>query len=626
MNVRLALWVAIVAAVIVGTGLLAWTQPWRGGDADRAAAQAKGQKLPPWFEDFTDKSGLNFRHWCGDGGKYFFPEVMGSGIGLIDFDRDGDLDIFVVQGMPAGGAGEKKPPAGLEPAPTSRLYRRGEDGRHEDVTEEAGLIDHEPYGMGVAIGDVNNDGWPDLYVSKYGQDRLYLNREGRFEDITDAAGIDNRRWGTSACFVDYDRDGWLDLFVVNYVDYFPSHRCVQPNGQIDYCHPGQFTDAPAKLYRNVTGDESPKAKVQSPKSEPGGKGQGSAERGQESEVRGQGEELQVRFRDVSLEAGIDAKPGPGLGVIPGDFNGDDWIDLYVANDAKANFLWINQQGKSFRDEAIVAGAAVDIAGRPQSSMGVASGDVNGDGKSDLFMTHLDGEYSTLYLQLEDGVFEDRTVAAGLAAATIPYTGFGTALVDLDLDGDLDLPIANGRVRRPDEMRTAADNPTEFWKQYAERNQLFLGNGDGTFTEAAPGGDPFYSRPNVARGLAIGDLDGDGDLDMVTSEINGPARIYLNVAPRQGNWLSVRAVDPRHGGRDAYGALIAVVAGTQRWSRDINPAYSYLSSGDPRAHFGLGKISAIDRIEVRWPDGTKESFPGGGVNREVTIQPGEGKSP
>jgi hypothetical protein len=605
-NRRLAIGVAAAALAIAGGGYLAWTRPWRSGESSSSSAAASRIKLPPWFEDITETSGLDFRHWCGDGGKYFFPEVMGSGIGLIDYDRDGDLDIFVVQGMPAGGAGDSKPPAALSPAPTSRLFRRGKDGRYEDVTAEAGLADdHEPYGMGVAVGDVNNDGWPDLYVSKYGSDRLFLNRQRRFEDITEAAGIDNRRWGTSACFVDYDRDGWLDLFVVNYVDYFPSHRCVQPNGQIDYCHPGQFTDAPAKVYRNVTGE---------------GAGQESGVRNQQS---GAGA---VRFRDVSLEAGIDAKPGPGLGVIPGDFNGDGWIDIYVANDAKANFLWINQQGKGFQDEAIVAGAAVDIAGRPQSSMGVTTGDVNGDGRSDLFMTHLDGEYSTLYLQLEDGVFEDRTVAAGLAAATIPYTGFGTALVDLDLDGDLDLPIANGRVRRPDEVRTVPDDPMEFWKQYAERNQLFVGSGDGTFREAAPGDDPFYSRPNVARGLALGDLDDDGDLDLVTSEINGPARIYKNVAPRQGNWLSVRAVDPQHGGRDAYGAVVTVVAGQKRWLRDINPAYSYLSSGDPRAHFGLGKVTTIDRIEVRWPDGTKESFPGGSVNREVTLQPRGEASP
>jgi enediyne biosynthesis protein E4 len=603
-NVRFAIGVTAAALVIAGGGYLAWKQPWRGGEAGQSPAAASRTKLPAWFADITEESGLNFRHWCGDGGKYFFPEVMGSGIALVDFDRDGDLDIFVVQGMPVKAGGDRKPPAELSPSPTSRLFRQRGDGRFEDVTEEAGLADQEPYGMGVAVGDVNNDGWPDLYVSKYGRDRLFLNRQGRFQDITEAAGIDNLRWGCSACFVDYDRDGWLDLFVANYVDYFPSHRCVQPNGQVDYCHPGQFTDAPAKVYRNVTGGEISQ--------ESGG---GRQETG-----------MNVRFRDVSLEVGVDARPGPGLGVIPGDFNGDGWIDVYVANDAKANFLWINEQGKSFQDEAIVAGAAVDIAGRPQSSMGVASGDVNGDGKNDLFMTHLDGEYSTLYWQLDDGVFEDRTVASGLAAATIPYTGFGTALVDLDLDGDLDLVIANGRVRRPDEVRTAPDDPAEFWKTYAERNQLFLGSGDGTFTEAVPGDDPFYSRPHVTRGLAMGDLDGDGDLDMVTSEINGPARIYKNVAPRQGNWLSVRAVDQRHGDRDAYGAVITVVAGKQRWSRDIDPAYSYLSSGDPRAHFGLGNDSAIERIEVRWPDGTRETFPGGGVNREVKLQSGKGAMP
>lgn len=604
MNARRAIWIAVILVVIGGGIFLAWKRPWLPATASNTpGTNAAGTKTPPYFEEITEASGLTFQHWCGDGGKFYFPEVMGSGIALFDYDRDGDLDIFVVQGMPREGAPDRKPPGELKASPTSRLYRQGMGGRFEDVTDEAGLVDREPYGMGVAVGDVNNDGWPDLFVSKYGRDRLWINRQGRFEDMTETAGIDNQRWGCSACFVDYDRDGWLDLCVVNYVDYYPSQRCVEPSGRIDYCHPGQFGDAAAKLFRNVSGEE---------------------DRGERT-AQGEQDETTVRFRDVSLETGIDAKVGPGLGIIPGDFSGDGWIDLYVANDAKANFLWINQEGKEFKDEAIPSGCAYDIAGKPQSSMGVASGDVNGDGKRDLFMTHLDGEYSTLYLQVEDGIFEDRTTAAGLASATIPYTGFGTALCDLDLDGDLDLPIANGRVRRHDQDRAAPDNPLAFWRTYAERSQLFLGNGDGTFLEAAPGDDPFPSQPHVARGLAAGDLDEDGDLDLVTSEINGPARIYRNIAPRQGNWLSVRAVDVRHGGRDAYGAVVTVSAGKQSWFRDINPASSYLSSGDARAHFGLGNVSTIDRIEVRWPDGTIETFSGCEVNRLVTLKAGEGKS-
>ena len=600
-----ARWMAMAALAAAGAAWpLGCSKPTGGNQAKSAAPS------PTYFKEITSSSGIDFQHWCGDGGKYFFPEVMGSGIALFDYDGDGDLDLYVVQGMPAKPtmAEEGDRVSSSKRSKTSRLYRREKDGRFTDVTTEAGLLDGEwhgePYGMGVAVGDVNNDGWPDLYETKFGRDRLYLNRQGRFEDVTEQAGIDNPRWGTSACFVDYDRDGWLDLFVANYVDYFPSQDCIDPSGRQDYCHPTLFADAPAKLFRNVTGE----AGTQS--NEPGANSPASP----------------PRFRDVSLEMGIDDSPGPGLGVVPGDFNADGWPDLYVANDAKRNFLWMNQQGKTFLDEAIPAGAAYDQAGKPQSSMGVASGDVDRNGHSDLFMTHLDGEYSTLYLQIEGGIYEDRTVAVGLAQATIPYTGFGTALVDVDVDGDLDLLIANGRVRRRDSDRDSPAEPAAFWQRYAEHNQIFLGAGDGTFAEVSPSKQPFCAEARVFRGLAVGDLDADGDLDVVTSEVNGPARIFRNVAPRQGNWLLIKAVDPKLGGRDAYGAQVTVVAGGQRWSREINPAFSYLSSSDPRAHFGLGKRASIDQVQIRWPDGTEERFPGGAVNRSLTVRRGEGASP
>ena len=578
-------------ALIAGGVFLVWRMLPRPAAEDISRSkETREVESAPLFQEITQSAGLSFRHWCGDSGKYFFPELMGSGVALFDYDRDGDLDIFNVQGMPPS-ATPVKPLSGSGFSATSRLFAQTSKGHFEDVTALAGLEDHAAYGMGVAVGDINNDGWPDLYVSKYGSDRLFLNREGRFEDITEAAGIDNPRWGTSACFLDYDRDGWLDLYVANYVDYYPSQRYIPPTGVEDYISPN-LDPVPAKLFRNLTGEMADK---------------------------------QPRFRDVSFETGIDAKPGPGLGVVPADFSGDGWIDLYVANDAKANFLWVNRGGKSFVDEAVQAGAAYDAAGAPQSSMGVTTGDVDGDGRRDLFMTHIDGEYSTLYLQLAPGIFEDRTTGAGLAAATILNTGFGTAFVDLDLDGDLDLLIGNGRARRRD-AATAATSLETFWEPYAERNQIFLNDGDGVFAEVAAAEDGFLAQPHVTRGLAVGDLDEDGDLDVVTTEVNGPARIFLNTAQRQGSWLMVRAVDPRHGGRDAYGATVTVAAGKKRWSRDINPAFSYLSSSDPRAHFGLGSQSKFDRIEVVWPDGARETFPGGTADAFLTLRRGEGVHP
>lgn len=297
----------------------------------------------------------------------------------------------------------------------------------------------------------------------------------------------------------------------------------------------------------------------------------------------------------------------------------------MANDSKPNFLWINRGGKSFVDEAVQVGAACDAAGIPQASMGVAGGDVDGDGRQDIFLTHLEGEYSTLYLQTSQGLFEDRTAAVGLAIPTLPTTGFGTAMGDLDLDGDLDLVSGNGRIRRPEKGQFATSGE-KFWEAFHDQNEIFLNGGDGIFSPVVAAEDDFLAHQHVTRGLAVGDLDNDGDLDMVTSEVNGPARIFLNIAKPQGSWLIVRTVDPRYGGRDAYGATVTVTAGTERWSRDINPAFSYLCSNDPRAHFGLGKAASFDKITVLWPDGMTETFPGGAAGKILTLSRGKGGQP
>jgi enediyne biosynthesis protein E4 len=577
-----------VVAIIAGGAFLGWRFLPSPAVKTKQIPQLES---PPFFEDATASSGVSFRHWCGDSGKFLIPEAMGSGIALLDYDRDGDLDLFAVQGMPPA-ASKAKPPQGSSFSPTSRLYQQTSKGHFKDVTVAAGLEDSAAYGMGVAVGDINNDGWPDLYVSKYGSDRLFLNREGKFEDITAAADIDNPRWGMSTCFTDYDRDGWLDLFVVNYLDYYPSQRFIPVSGAEDYSGPNLFSPVSAKLFRNLTGETADK---------------------------------KPRFRDVSLETGVDAKPGPGLGVLPADFNGDGWIDLYAANDAKASHLWISRGGKSFVEEAVQVGVAYDAAGAPQAGMGVALGDVDGDGRPDLFKTHIDGEYSTLYLQVAPGLFEDRTSGAGLVAPTIRTTGFGTALADLDLDGDLDLIKVNGHVRRPQGIAPASKFES-FWQPYAQANQIFLNDGEGVFAALVSAADGFIAAPRVTRGLAVGDIDNDGDLDLATSEVNGPARIFLNTSQRKGNWLLVRAIEPSQGGRDAYGATVTVAVGKRRWSQSVNPAFSYLSSSDPRVHFGLGQAAKFDKVEVLWPEGVKERFSGGAANASVTLRRGEGVQP
>jgi hypothetical protein len=593
---RNALWAVSLVGVLLGgyAGWLTWQASHRTTALPPPPTSQNYEKFPPFFEDVTIGSGVDFQHWCGDGGKYFFPEVMGSGIALFDYDRDGKLDLFAVQGMPSETVrGQADSPAGRA-SRCSRSYRQQDDGRFRDVTDDAGLTDDQPYGMGVAVGDVNNDGWPDLYVSKYGEDRLFLNQQGKFADITEAAGISNPRWGASASFLDFDRDGWLDLVVTNYVDYFPSQKCIPANGVQDYCHPNVFHDAPSRLFRNISGSSDP------PRSS-------------------------VQFEDVSLTSGIDGKPGPGLGVLCDDFNSDGWPDIFVANDSKANHLWINRHDGTFAEEAIPAGVAYDRAGRPQANMGIAYGDVDGNGKFDLLVTHLDGEYDTLYRQIATGIFEDRSIDSGLAP-TIPPTGFGTAFADLDLDGDLDLVIGNGRVRRPDLARDAPADPSQFWQGYTERSAIFMNGGKGNFVEADPASEPFCAEVHVLRGLCTGDLDNDGDLDVVTSEVNGPVRIYRNVTPRAGHWLVIKVAELEMGGRDAIGAVVTIRCGKQTLAQTVNPGFSYLSSSDPRVHFGLGDAKKFDELLIRWPDGEVESFPGGPADRHLTIERGTGATP
>ena len=569
--------VAVLGFFLVGSGIFLGCWP-----SDQPTSLERSSN-PPWFVDVTLDVGLTFDHDAGPLGRFFMPQIMGSGAALFDFNNDGRLDIYLIQN---GGPHSRS---------TNRLFRQEAGGQFTDVSAGSGL-DIAAYGMGVAIGDVNNDGWQDVLVTQFGGARLFLNQgNGTFREITQEAGLQNLHWATSACFVDYNRDGWLDLVVVNYVDYDPSRPCSDSGGKPDYCHPNVFPGTVAKLYRNLG----------CPAGAPSGT---------------------IRFEDVTLTSGLGRLLGTGLGVVCADFDGDGWPDIFVANDAQPNHLWINQRNGTFTEEAVQRGLAYNGLGHVQGNMGIALGDIDGHGLFDLFVTHLTEETNTLWRQGPRGVFRDGTAAAGLTDSLWRATGFGTVLADFDHDGALDIAVANGRVSRAKLTLVdarAGELLGPFWSQYAERNQLFGNDGNGRFRDLSAVNQPFCCNPMVARGLACGDIDGDGAVDLLVTVVAGPARLYKNVAPKRGHWLMVRALDPALR-RDAYGAEITVVSGSRHWLRWINPCSSYLCSNDPRAHFGLGRTELVDLLEVVWPDGATETFPGGAVDRVLVLRRGEGK--
>jgi enediyne biosynthesis protein E4 len=534
---------------------------------------------PPWFEDVTDEVGLHFVHDAGPTGTYFMPQIAGSGAALFDYDNDGRLDILLLTN------------GGPKSTSTNRLFHQEADGHFKDVSAGSGL-DFAGYNMGVAIGDVNNDGFPDVVVTQYGGVKLLLNNgNGTFTDVTKEAGLENNMWGTSAAFVDYDRDGWLDLVIANYVDYDPSAPCLDNLGKQDFCQPGAFPGSVSRLFHN---------------------------RGRPSNS----DPHTVHFEDVTLTSGLGSRPGPGLGVVCADFDGDGWPDLLIANDGQPNRLWLNQHDGTFKEDGTACGLAYNAMGQAHANMGIALGDVNGDGLFDVFITHLTWETHALWVQGPRGRFRDRTVQSDLTRAHWRGTGFGTVFGDFDQDGALDLALVNGRVVRA----ASAPNPQlgPFWGPYGERNQLFANDGTGRFRDVSLENAPFCGTARVSRGLAVGDVNGDGALDLLVTTLAGPARLYRNVAANRGHWLLLRAVDPAlH--RDAYGAEITVLSGDRKWVRWVNPASSYLCSNDPRAHVGLGQITRVDAIRVLWPDGSEELFPAEEADRSVVLRKGDGRA-
>lgn len=524
------------------------------------------------FIEVTERVKLDFQHDPGVDGSYFMPESIGSGCAFLDYDNDGDLDIYLVNGARHSSSDSSKSPL------RNHLFRQESNGTILDITEISGLGD-PGYGMGIAVGDIDNDGNVDVYITNYGADALYRNNgDGTFTNITQQAGIDNPHWGCSALFFDYNLDGYLDLFVTNYVKYDPAEPCVDRSGRPDYCGPGGFAGVSDILYHN-NGDGT--------------------------------------FSDVSVKSGIARGVSKGLGVVSADFNGDLYPDLYVSNDGEPNHLWLNQQDGTFQERGLALGAALNAMGHPEAGMGIALGDIDNDADVDLFVTHVGAESNTLYRFDSASGFQDESSRSGLAGPSLPYTGFGSGFFDFDHDGDLDLAIANGRISRGTLLKT--DN-TGYWDYYAEPNFLFENTGEGRFRLLDKNASPFSTLLENSRGLAFGDVDNDGDIDLLLANAGGKARLFYNDLPNKGNWLIVRAYDPElH--RDAIGARITVQTASRRLSRFITPGYSFLSSNDHRAHFGLGAAANIDSLEIQWPDGTVEAFAGIEVNRVITLEKG-----
>ncbi len=567
--------VVIGAAAVVGLVVCVLAVFIGNTPGDEAPPSSSARPTVAWFVEPPTQV-AKFKYHTGAVGQLHMPEIMAGGVALFDYDNDGDLDIYLANGNNLLPSGKRSP------VDTNMLFARAEDGSYMDVTTSSKLGDGG-FSMGAAIGDYDNDGHVDVYVTNYGADRLYHNHQDHtFREVTAAAGITGEGWSASAAFFDYDRDGWLDLYVTQYVEYEALKKCTDPAGAPDYCSPKSYKPLHDVLWHN------------------GGDG---------------------TFTDVSATAGLTAIPAcAGLGVITADFDRDGWQDVYVANDGYPNQLWRNRGDGTFEDVAMVYGIAFNAMGAAEAGMGVTAADFDNDTFVDLFMTHLAAETNTYYRNLGGRGFEDATAASGLGSDSLARTGFGTAAFDAELDGDLDLLVANGRVARSDTVPSDATSP---WSWFAEPNLFFINDGTGRF-EATSVARALTDEVAVSRGLAAGDLDDDGDVDVVLSNIEAPARIYLNEAPRQGNWLGIRAVDPALR-RVAIGARVVVTSGTRTWTRVVTRASSYLSNGDPRVHFGLGAVDTVDAIRVYWPDGTAEHFRIKGLNGYITLERGQGEA-
>ncbi len=557
------------------------------------AARAESRTTPTdLFEDRAEEFGIDFVHFAGVSGEFYIVEISGPGCGMLDYDNDGDLDLYLIQGKILGPeksiADAHLPPQKGYPL-RDRLYRNDlvikPDGTRvlsfTDVTEASG-IQADGYGVGVTVADYDNDGWVDIFLTNFGPNQLWRNRgDGTFEEVIKAAGIDDPRWNSGATFVDFDRDGRLDLFVGCYLDFtYEKHRiCRLPSGIPGYCAPESYAAVANRLYRN----------------------------------RGDG-----TFEDRSLKTGIQHDSGKALGVMAADFNLDGWMDVYVANDMLPNHMWINQRDGTFINDGLFGGTAVNADGRSESSMGVDAADFDGDGDEDLFMTHLGYQTNTLYINDGTGIFDDRTTISGLGPPSVGRTSWGVRFFDYDNDGLLDLMTASGDVFVIEALAREKD-PFPMHQP----NQLFRNIGSGKFEDVTKEAGSVFELSEVSRGLAFGDVDNDGDTDVLLENCNGRARLLINNAGNANHWIGLRLVAGPPA-QDQIGAWVGVHRKTKPvlWRR-VRTDGGFASANDPRLLFGLANGTTVDRVEVHWPDGTVEVWSDVAVDRYTTLTKGGG---
>jgi enediyne biosynthesis protein E4 len=536
-------------------------------------SRGTGRGTAPGFRlvDVTGAAGLKFRHSNGANGSKLLPETLGSGCAFLDYDGDGWQDILLVNGMDWPGHTRQRS--------TLSLYRNNRNGTFTDVTRAAGL-DIEMYGMGVAVGDWNNDGFPDVLVTCVGQNRLFRNTgKGTFVDVTQASGLAGRAaFSTSALWVDFDRDGFLDLFVCNYVKWSPERDvfCSLDGKLKSYCTPEAYRGDTCWLFRN----------------------------------RGNG-----TFEDVTATSGIFDTSSKSLGVAMLDYDGDGWPDLFVANDTQPNKLYRNMKNGTFKDVAVEAGLAFSADGKARAGMGVDTGDFDNSGRPGLAITNFDNEMIGLYKATMAGTYEDVAMRAGIGTPSRNSLGFGCVLADLDLDGALDLVVANGHI--DDTVRNIRGNVG-----YAQAPHLFLNQGNGAFRDAAAEAGPEFAQPRVGRGLAYGDFDRDGDLDLLVTTNNGPASLFRNDQIAGNRSLRFHLVGTKSN-RDAIGAIVQIFHGGTSQSRMVKSGSSYLSQSELPVTFGVGRRDLVDRVVISWPSGRTEEFKNVACGRSYECVEGQG---